>query len=136
MKLADDCPPEGFARLADVPSIVRIDLSGREDVTDEDVAFLASMPWLAAVSLAGCRRLTDRAAVYAPARRARAAEPEVDRAGSAWSSRSRRERRFVVDGDLRHSWQGDFSAFRGRIGIGLVRAGTLTLRAFTLGALT
>ena len=64
MKLADDCPPEGFARLADVPSIVRIDLSGREDVTDEDVAFLASMPWLAAVSLAGCRRLTDRAAVY------------------------------------------------------------------------
>jgi hypothetical protein len=64
VKLASGAPPNGFAHLTDVPSLTRIDLSGRDDLVDDDVAFIASMPWVTAVSLAGCSRLTDRSGAY------------------------------------------------------------------------
>jgi hypothetical protein len=39
-----------------------------------------------------------------------------------------RERRLLVDGVLRHTWQDDFTALRGRIAIG-VRKTSLTVRS-------
>ena len=38
-----------------------------------------------------------------------------------------RERRLFVNGDLRHSWEGDFAGTRSRVGIGLLRS-SLTVR--------
>jgi hypothetical protein len=40
--------------------------------------------------------------------------------------------RLIVDGTLRHSWDGDFSSLRARIGLGLAHAGVLTLREFSV----
>lgn len=64
IRISPSTPAAGLVHLAAVPSLQRVDLSGRDDLTDEDVAFLASMPWLTAVSFAGCRRLTDNAVRY------------------------------------------------------------------------
>ena len=62
VKIGAGTPAADLAHLVGILSLQRVDLSGRDDLTDDDVAFLASMPWLTAVSVAGCRRLTDAAA--------------------------------------------------------------------------
>ncbi len=61
VKADPSIPADALAALADVPTLVRLDLSNRDDLTDDDLAFLERMPWLAAVSLASCGRITDAA---------------------------------------------------------------------------
>ena len=61
VKADPSIPADALAALAEVPTLVRLDLSNRDDLTDDDLAFLERMPWLAAVSLAGCGRITDAA---------------------------------------------------------------------------
>lgn len=64
VKVDPSIPADALAALADVPTLVRLDLSNRNDLTDHDVAFLARMPWLTAVSLAGCGGITDAAVAH------------------------------------------------------------------------
>jgi hypothetical protein len=45
-----------------------------------------------------------------------------------------RERRLLVNGELRHSWEGDFAGTRSRIGIGLMRS-SLTVRELNVESL-
>ncbi len=59
VKADPSIPADALAALAEVPTLVRLDLSNRDDLTDDDLAFLERMPWLAAVSLASCGRITD-----------------------------------------------------------------------------
>ena len=61
VKADPSIPADALAALAEVPTLVRLDLSNRDDLTDDDLAFLERMPWLAAVSLASCGRITDAA---------------------------------------------------------------------------
>lgn len=61
VKLDESVPPESFAHLVHVPTLRRLDLSGRDDVGDGDLAFLEGMPWLTALSLAHCGRIGDDA---------------------------------------------------------------------------
>src|SRR4051812_43550084 len=61
LKLDASTPADGLIHLRAVPSLQRLDLSGRDDLTDGDVGFLQAMPWLTAVSFAGCGRISDAA---------------------------------------------------------------------------
>ena len=40
--------------------------------------------------------------------------------------------RLLVNGALRHTWEGNFSSFRGRVAVGLAEAGVITLRKFSI----
>jgi hypothetical protein len=59
VKVDPSIPADALAALADLQALARLDLSNRDDLTDDDLAFLERMPWLTAVSLAGCGRITD-----------------------------------------------------------------------------
>jgi hypothetical protein len=61
VKVGPSIAADAIAALADVPTLVRLDLSNRDDLTDDDLAFLERMPWLTALSLAGCGRISDAA---------------------------------------------------------------------------
>jgi hypothetical protein len=61
VKVDQSIPADALPALADLPTLVRLDLSNRDDLTDDDLAFLERMPWLTALSLAGCGRITDAA---------------------------------------------------------------------------
>ena len=61
VKLDKSIPADALAALADLPALLRLDFSNRDDLADDDLAFLERMPWLTAVSLAGCGRITDAA---------------------------------------------------------------------------
>jgi hypothetical protein len=52
---------DSLARLAEIPTLQRIDLAWRADLNDGHVAFLEAVPRLTALSLARCSRITDRA---------------------------------------------------------------------------
>ena len=64
VKLEASVAADTLALLAAVPTLRRLDLSGREDLVDRDLAFLEAMPWLTAVSFAGCSRIGDGAVAY------------------------------------------------------------------------
>ena len=60
VKVAPNVPASGLARLAELMTLRRIDLSWRADLLDGDVVFLEAMPWLTALSLGRCGLITDR----------------------------------------------------------------------------
>ena len=60
IKVGPNVPVEGLARLKEIATVRRIDLSWRADLLDGDVTFLEAMPWLTALSLSRCGRITDR----------------------------------------------------------------------------
>jgi hypothetical protein len=64
VKVGAAIPADALRHLACVPTLRRLDVSGRDDLLDADLAFLEAMPWLTAVSLARCGRITDAAAEY------------------------------------------------------------------------
>ncbi len=64
VKLDASTPADSLIHLADLPTLRRVDLSGRDDLVDRDLAFLASMPWLTAVSLGNCRAIGDAGVAY------------------------------------------------------------------------
>lgn len=64
LKLDASTPADGLVHLASVPSLQRLDLSGRDDLADADLAFLEAMPWLTAISLARCGRIGDGAVAH------------------------------------------------------------------------
>jgi len=64
VKADPSIPADALAALAEVPTLVRLDLSNRDDLTDHDLAFLELMKWLTAVSLAGCGGITDAAVAH------------------------------------------------------------------------
>ena len=70
LKLDGSVAADGFGHLAQVPSLRRLDLSGRDDLRDDDLRFLERLPWLTAVSLAGCGGISDAAVAHLRAHRA------------------------------------------------------------------
>jgi hypothetical protein len=70
LKLDASTPADGLGHLRDVPSLRRLDLSGRDDLSDRDLSFLEDMPWLTAISLASCSRIGDGAISHLRAHRA------------------------------------------------------------------
>jgi len=89
---------------------------------DDHGALLDLAPWFMKTDAQrGRRRDPPVARTFAPDDWVRVVL-EVDAGGA----------RLIVDGTLRHSWDGDFSSLRARIGLGLAHAGVLTLREFAV----
>jgi hypothetical protein len=70
LKVDASTPAAGLVHLAEVPSLQRLDVSGRDDLVDADLQFLERMPWLTAISLASCSRIGDGAVAHLRAHQA------------------------------------------------------------------
>jgi hypothetical protein len=60
VKIGPNVAANSLAKLAEIPTLQRIDFVWRSDLVDDDVTFLEAMPWLMALSLSRCGRITDR----------------------------------------------------------------------------
>jgi len=60
VKIGPNVDAGSLAPLAEISTLLGIDLAWRGDLLDEHVAFLEAMPWLRALSLSRCGRITDR----------------------------------------------------------------------------
>jgi hypothetical protein len=60
VKIGPNVAAGSLASLAEISTIIGIDLAWRGDLLDEHVAFLEAMPWLTALSLSRCGQITDR----------------------------------------------------------------------------
>jgi len=108
-------PADGLMHLANVPSLRRLDLSGRDDLADADLAFLDAMPWLTAISLAGCGRIGDGAVAHLRAHQA------LEQVNLKWTA--------TGDGALA-ALAGKPALHRLVVGAGTTDAGTARLRDF------
>jgi hypothetical protein len=64
VRIEQSVSPQTLALLAQIPTLHRLDLSGRADLVDRDLAFLEAMPWVTAVSFARCLSIGDDGVAY------------------------------------------------------------------------
>jgi len=64
VRIGPSVAPQALALLAQIPTLRRIDLSGRADLVDRDLAFLEAMPWITALSFARCQSVGDDGVAY------------------------------------------------------------------------
>jgi len=60
VKIGPNVDAGSLAALAEISTLMGVELAWRGDLLDEHVAFLEAMPWLRALSLSRCGRITDR----------------------------------------------------------------------------
>jgi hypothetical protein len=128
----------GVAHLKKMGALEALNFHGQlvNDAVLREIAAIPRLPWLHAQDVAsgddgfialGRRETLETAAL-------RFCHAATDRGVAALATLQRLQRRVLVNGRLRHTWQGDFAGLRSRLAIG-PRRSALTVKSLRIGPL-